>query len=197
MSCKEKVIQAIRIIGGCPGHVKVSLVLVAVTFCMYLMGMFTGSWLSGSTPNVRQGLFSYCIQDNEAECCAHLEDFTETQNTTVPAFVQATRAFISIGLIMLCATLVICVVTVMVSGDRTPRGRPYLKQEVMFNMACNALSFIAILIGVIVYGASYRDETWMSLLGLSWSYAFCAMAACLCIVNLGVLYTYEPPYSSE
>ncbi|XP_033728086.1 uncharacterized protein LOC117317386 [Pecten maximus] len=185
MSCKEFLIKTITIVGGCPVQLKVSFILITLTFCTNLTAMVTCSWLAGSTPDTRQGLFWYCIQQGSTECCAQLEDYAETQNMTVPAFVQATRTFAGIGVCSLFGTLVLCMATVMVSR------KAHIKKEMRFNIGANILSFLIIVIGVIVYGAKFPDDMLTNRMGPSWSFGFSAFAACVCLVNALVLFSYE------
>ncbi|XP_069120021.1 uncharacterized protein [Argopecten irradians] len=184
MCCKSFLINVIKVVGGCPMPLGISCTLVTVALILTLIGMTTSNWMSESTPDTTQGLFWYCVKQNNTECCAQLEEYVDANNMEMPEFIQATRVFAGMGVCLLFGTMVLCAYTIRESYE----ANAYIKYR-GGNIAATLVSGLAVLITVCAYGDNFPDYALTNQMGLSWSFGFNIAALGLCVINVIVLCT--------
>ncbi|XP_056011394.1 uncharacterized protein LOC125649175 isoform X2 [Ostrea edulis] len=200
MTVTEKLVDSVDTFCASPGGCRACFVIIFIACFLHALSYGSNAWaeISEGSVEASQGLWNYCstlITTPDYTCCETVHNFLDLQGRSIPAWLQATRVFQSVGLLTSIASLVFSILCTCVTPTVKKRG---------VQISAAVLNFIAggILIGISIYGGRYRYESWMKSYFPSWSFAFSIIAGIGYLIT-GFIYIFAPsdsisvqPYSN-
>ncbi|XP_053372722.1 uncharacterized protein LOC123561541 [Mercenaria mercenaria] len=119
---------------------KVGFILIIVALVIQILGVALPYWYqkeNSSGTSVNGGLWKYCSETLNVKKCIDMENAAD--------WIEACRAFQIIGLLILVASLVLCIIVLFIKND--------MKVLKLINWILCFCACGFIIIGIIIYGA--------------------------------------------
>ncbi|XP_045209928.1 uncharacterized protein LOC123561540 [Mercenaria mercenaria] len=119
---------------------KIGFILIIVALVIQILGVALPYWYQkeySSSVSANGGLFRFCTEISNTKSCSNIENASD--------WWQAVQAFEIIGLLILVASLVLCIIVLFIKND--------MKVLKLINWILCFCACGFIIIGIIIYGA--------------------------------------------